>query len=324
MPKVTLPPIGNPENSSFVSDLNAALDVLADEFDKVTYRDGSYNLTGDLDLNSKRIFNLPAPIYPTEPMRYGDVANFQGTPGEDAVNPNYTFNVLTGAPGTDATLDVTGTYPDLTLTFTVPRGTAGASGALGDGDYGDIVVSGTGSVLTVDTGAITIPKLANFASAGVLGATVVGAPSILSFATVKSQLALNNVDNTSDANKPVSTATQTALNLKANTADVAPKLAAIVEINIDTTLSDATHLNKYLKLTGGTTRALTLNSTPSAGFTAIGANRATASFTITCAGGIYKNGATSTTTTATIAIGAQFSLVHEGSGVWAITGSGIT
>lgn len=35
----------------------------------------------------------------------------------------------------------------------------------------------------------------------------------------KSDVGLGNVDNTSDANKPVSTATQTALNLKANSAD---------------------------------------------------------------------------------------------------------
>jgi hypothetical protein len=32
----------------------------------------------------------------------------------------------------------------------------------------------------------------------------------------KTDVGLNNVDNTSDANKPVSTATQTALNLKVN------------------------------------------------------------------------------------------------------------
>lgn len=36
----------------------------------------------------------------------------------------------------------------------------------------------------------------------------------------KADVGLSNVDNTSDANKPVSTATQTALNLKANAADV--------------------------------------------------------------------------------------------------------
>ena len=37
-------------------------------------------------------------------------------------------------------------------------------------------------------------------------------------AELKTDLSLNNVDNTSDANKPVSTAQQTALNLKANAA----------------------------------------------------------------------------------------------------------
>ncbi len=36
----------------------------------------------------------------------------------------------------------------------------------------------------------------------------------------KANIGLGNVDNTSDANKPISTATQTALNLKANTADL--------------------------------------------------------------------------------------------------------
>lgn len=39
--------------------------------------------------------------------------------------------------------------------------------------------------------------------------------------TTKAQVGLGNVDNTSDANKPVSTATQTALNLKANLASPA-------------------------------------------------------------------------------------------------------
>jgi len=36
------------------------------------------------------------------------------------------------------------------------------------------------------------------------------------YAAIKALLSLNNLDNTSDANKPVSSATQTALNLKAN------------------------------------------------------------------------------------------------------------
>ena len=37
---------------------------------------------------------------------------------------------------------------------------------------------------------------------------------------VKADVGLGNVDNTSDANKPISTATQTALDKKANTADL--------------------------------------------------------------------------------------------------------
>jgi len=43
----------------------------------------------------------------------------------------------------------------------------------------------------------------------------------------KSDVGLANADNTSDANKPVSTATQTALNLKANTADLGAKVLLI-------------------------------------------------------------------------------------------------
>ena len=45
-------------------------------------------------------------------------------------------------------------------------------------------------------------------------------------ATARTNLSLGNVDNTSDANKPVSSATQTALNLKANIA--APALTGAV------------------------------------------------------------------------------------------------
>jgi hypothetical protein len=41
----------------------------------------------------------------------------------------------------------------------------------------------------------------------------------------KSMVGLSNIDNTSDANKPISSATQVALNLKANTADVTNELA---------------------------------------------------------------------------------------------------
>ncbi len=56
------------------------------------------------------------------------------------------------------------------------------------------------------------------------------------FATYKALADLSNVNNTSDANKPISTATQTALDLKANLADAVP--------------SQATHSGKYLTTNG--------------------------------------------------------------------------
>jgi len=65
--------------------------------------------------------------------------------------------------------------------------------------------------------SITNAKLANMATKTYKGRTSAGTgvPEDVSVATLKTDLALNNVNNTSDANKPVSTAQQTALNLKA-------------------------------------------------------------------------------------------------------------
>jgi hypothetical protein len=268
MPKVTLPPIGNPENSSFVTELNSALDVLADEFDKVLYRDGSYNVTDEgLDMGSFPIYNLPAPLLPTEPLRLGDVGEFQGEPGvdgtdgADAVNPNYTFNILTGAAGTDADLDVTGTYPNLTLTFTIPRGSAGASGALSDGTYSGIVVSNTGLNLDVVNNHITFARMADLAGAGVIGGTAAGDPSLLSFATVKANLGLTkadvglaNVDNTSDANKPVSTAQSAAI----TAAVAAPRTLVVQDVATDFTVSSTEIAFRYTG-SGGT---CTVNDSP--------------------------------------------------------------
>src|SRR6476469_9714589 len=71
--KVTIPPLGNPLNSSFTTLLNNDLDQLGDEFDNVVYRDGSQSMTGDINMNSKRIYNLPQPILDHEPVRVTDV-----------------------------------------------------------------------------------------------------------------------------------------------------------------------------------------------------------------------------------------------------------
>jgi len=103
--------------------------------------------------------------------------------------------------------------------------------------------SGTSSgTNTGDQSAIPNAALATMVQKTYKGRTTgsTGTPEDVAVATLKSDLALvkgdvglGNVDNTSDANKPVSTAEQTALNLKANLAN--PTLAGM-------TLADNTHV----------------------------------------------------------------------------------
>lgn len=97
-----------------------------------------------------------------------------------------------------------------------------AAATLSDGDYGDITVGSSGTSWTIDADVVTNTKLANMATDTIKGRTTAGTgdPEDLTPAQVKTMLALNNVNNTSDANKPVSTAQQAALDLKVDTADV--------------------------------------------------------------------------------------------------------
>lgn len=90
-----------------------------------------------------------------------------------------------------------------------------AAVTLADGDYGDIVVSGSGGTWTIDADVITNTKLANMATGTLKGRTTTGTgdPEDLSATQVKALLALSNVDNTSDVDKPVSTAQQAAIDL---------------------------------------------------------------------------------------------------------------
>jgi hypothetical protein len=88
-------------------------------------------------------------------------------------------------------------------------------------DYGDISISG--GVWSIDAASVTLAKMANLAANSIIGNNTGSAatPIALTVAQVKTLLALTksdvglaNVDNTSDVNKPISTATQTALDGK--------------------------------------------------------------------------------------------------------------
>ena len=103
-----------------------------------------------------------------------------------------------------------------------------------------------GTITTTGTVAVDFTTVAPLANPTFTG-TVSG--------ITKSMVGLSNVDNTSDANKPISTATQTALNGKQNTLSGTGFVKASgTNISYDnsnylrTGLADST----YLKLTGGT------------------------------------------------------------------------
>lgn len=69
---------------SAITNLNSNFTAIADKFDEVLYKDGHEELVGDLDANSQRIYNLPAPLTSSEPVRLGDISQLaKGDPGAD-------------------------------------------------------------------------------------------------------------------------------------------------------------------------------------------------------------------------------------------------
>ena len=71
--KVTVDNVTNIEINSGVPTLNDNFDIVADEFDKVFYRDGSLSVTGNIDMDSNRLLNVPAPSIPTDVVRLQDL-----------------------------------------------------------------------------------------------------------------------------------------------------------------------------------------------------------------------------------------------------------
>lgn len=69
---------------------------------------------------------------------------------------------------------------------------ATATGGIADGDKGDITVASSGTVWEIDAGAVTLAKMANMATASLLGRSTsgTGAPEVLSASDVRTLLGL--------------------------------------------------------------------------------------------------------------------------------------
>lgn len=175
----------------------------------------------------------------------------------------------------------------------------GGPGGLVDGDMGDIVVSGGGTILMFDSTVVTpaAKTLLDDASTAVMRTT----------------LSLDQVNNTTDANKPVSTATQTAINAKAD------KLRIITTYSGAATTGALTDGGCYLRFTNATA-TFTVPTNAAIAFpvgTQIDGIGAAGAMTIAASGGVTINKAR---TLVTLGANSGWTLIKVATDTWDLHG----
>lgn len=170
---------------------------------------------------------------------------------------NSNLPVFTGKIVGNSFLDIGSTAVDYNPNST-NWNNGGANIVLNGVDFTSIVFRDTGSrvdAIRSGLGTITIGYDVGWGAAAIslpgnltVGGTINGNGANLTGLT-KVQVGLPNVDNTSDINKPVSTAQQTALNLKANTAS--PTFTGTVVTDKVGIGTPNVHVNALLQVFGG-------------------------------------------------------------------------
>lgn len=169
---------------------------------------------------------FPNPVYPEEGIAVSTGSAWASSVPNNSSNWNIAFNdkITNAAFSGTTTKTLTLTQYDggtFTPTFTDLQGVTGVTAGTG--------LTG-GTITSTGTVAVNFDVVAPLANPTFTG-TVSG--------ITKSMVGLGNVDNTSDANKPISTATQTALNLKVNISDTASMLTPYFR-DADTSLLNLT------------------------------------------------------------------------------------
>lgn len=274
MTKLTLPSFSSLTNeASFLAALNEAMQTIETFSDLVLSLNGATpnSMLADLDMNSNRILNLPAPTEDNDPVRLIDVAEgIQGPPGTP------------GAPGTPG-------------------------GALADGDYGDVVVSSSGTVWTFDTGVVTAAAktLLDDASTTAMRTTLgLGGAAVLNVGTSASTVAAGDD----------SRFTRYTVNDQSGA----------------TYTFATTDPGKLVRQTAGGTHTYTVNPFATTAIpvgSVILVRNAVGAGVLTLARGagvaFYANGGT-TSANASLAAGAVATLVHEATDSWIVLGVGVS
>ena len=149
------------------------------------------------------------------------------------------------------------------------------SAALGDGDYGDVVVSGFGTNMMIDAGAVTLAKQADMATASVVyrKTALAGPPEVQSLATLKTDLGLTGTNSGDQTSIVGITGTKAEFNVAATDGDflfvgdvtqytdemAQDAVGAMVDASL--TYVDATPLLQRAALTGDVTAAAGSNAT---------------------------------------------------------------
>jgi len=223
------------------------------------------------------------------------LADGSGTAGwEYAVSVGGTRNL-----GSGSITFVAGDYViyNGTIWQQIPSSTVAAAGTLTGTTLNATVVSSSLTSVGTLTNLTVTNTIAGTVTNGVVTTGTYSDPTWLTL--TKSKVGLGNVDNTTDADKPVSTLTQAALDLKAPKAD--PTFSGVVTLGAVGSVS----------ITGGTTgQVLTTNGS------------GTLSWTTVSGGGTYTLPTASNSVLGGIKIGTGLSI--DGAGVVSAAGGGAT